>query len=192
MLERVEPAPVLGLCSCLTGSAELLHDVERALVRAFGEIALRSPPFRFDTSDYYREEMGRGLERTWFVFRRLWRPERLPRSRRMSGRIEVAFSEGGRRRVNLDPGYLDPGKLVLASGKESPDKIYLGRGVWAHTCLRYAAGRFSAPDHSFPDFRHGRFDAFMLDARALYKSLLHGHRSRTGERARRRERQAEP
>ena len=72
----------------------------------------------------------------------------------------------------LDPGYLDLGKLVLASLKEAPDKIYLGEGVWAHTCLRYDSGSFRAPEHSFADFRDGRFDPFMLEARALYKSLL--------------------
>ena len=61
---------------------------------------------------------------------------------------------------------------VVASLKEAPDKIYLGRGVWAHTCLRYRDGGFSAPDHSFPDFRDGRFDRFMGQARRTYKSLL--------------------
>ena len=67
---------------------------------------------------------------------------------------------------------MDLGKLVLASLKEAPDKIYVGEGVWAHTCLRYGSGSFGAPEHSFPDFKDGRFDAFMLEARRLYKSRL--------------------
>ena len=89
------------------------------------------------------------------------------------------FSADQKRRVNLDPGYLDLGKLVLASFKQAHDKIYLGRGVWAHTCLRYRAGNFIAPDHSFPDFQDGRFNRFMLQARNLYKSLLREHRERS-------------
>jgi len=60
----------------------------------------------------------------------------------------------------------------FASLKEAPDKIYMGQGVWAHTCLKFRWGKFTAPDHSFPDFQDGRFDAFMLEARNLYKSLL--------------------
>jgi hypothetical protein len=66
------------------------------------------------------------------------------------------------------------GKLVLASLKEAPDKIYMGRGVWAHICLRYRFGAFTAPDHSFPDFQDGRFFETMLQARDLYRSLLRG------------------
>jgi hypothetical protein len=172
MSQRVEPAPVLRLCSCLTGNAELLPEVEAALVRVFGEIALRSDPFPFDTSEYYHDEMGDGLERRWFCFQALCGAELLADTRLVTDNIEDAFSTGGKRRVNLDPGYLDFGKLVLASLKQAHDKIYLGRGVLAHTCLRYRAGDFVAPDHSFPDFQDGRFNSFMLRARKLYKSLL--------------------
>jgi hypothetical protein len=172
MSKKVEAAPVLGVCSCLTARPELLRETEGELVQAFGEIALKSPSYAFDTSDYYRKEMGEGLRRLWYCFHGLWRAERLPQTRTTTGRIETKFTAAGKRHINLDPGYLDLGKLVLASLKEAPDKIYLGDGVWAHTCLRFGGGTFKAPDHSFPDFRDGRFNEFMLEARALYKSLL--------------------
>jgi hypothetical protein len=172
MSHTVEPAPVLPVCSCLTAEPSLLPGVESTLTRAFGPVALKSEPFPFDTSDYYREEMGEPIERTWLCFRDLAGAEGLPEWRFATGRIEDAMTLGGKRRVNLDPGYLDLGKLVLASLKEAPDKIYLGRGVWAHTCLQYRFGGFEAPDHSFPDFKDGRFRPFMEEARALYKRLL--------------------
>jgi hypothetical protein len=146
--------------------------VEEALSEVFGTIDLKSPAFPFDVSSYYEEEMGKGLQRLWYGFRHLCPAEQLPAARLATARIEETFTAKGRRRVNLDPGYLDLGKLVLASLKQAPDKIYMGRGVWAHTCLRYRFGEFSAPDHSFPDFRDGRFNGFMLEARRLYKSLL--------------------
>jgi hypothetical protein len=167
-----KPAPVLRICSLLTADADLLPVVEDELTRAFGEIILRSAPVPFDTSDYYREEMGDGLVRRWYCFRDLCGAEHLPEARLDTGRIEEMFAAGGKRRVNLDPGYLDLGKLVLASLKEAPDKMYMGQGVWAHTCLRYRFGAFKAPDHSFPDFKDGRFNDFMLEARKLYRSLL--------------------
>jgi len=172
MSGAVEASPVLRLCSCLTAVPELLAEVRSELVEHFGEIVLSSPAFAFDISDYYEPEMGRGLQRHWYCFGELCGAESLPESRLASGKLEERFFVKGRRRVNLDPGYLDLGKLVLASVKEAPDKIYMGRGVWAHTCLRYRFGRFVAPDHSFPDFRDGRFDAFMLEARGRYKALL--------------------
>ncbi len=172
MSKRVKPAPVLRICSCITGEPQLLAKVEEELTSSFGEISLRSEPFPFDLSDYYRAEMGGNLERHWFCFGDLFEAETLLRSRLATGRIEELFSTDGNRRVNIDPGYLDLGKLVLASLKEAPDKIYMGEGVWAHTCLNYRDGRFTAPDHSFPDFRDGRFNEFMLKARDLLKKIL--------------------
>jgi hypothetical protein len=167
MSQPLEPAPVLRICSCLIGDRSLLPAVEAELVRAFGDVALKSPAFPFDDSDYYRE-----IERFWYCFGALCGAEFLPDARRTTGRIEASFAVDGKRRVNLDPGYLDLGKLVLASLKQAPDKIYMGRGVWAHTCLRYRFGELTAPDHSFADFRDGRFNGFILEARKLYKSLL--------------------
>jgi hypothetical protein len=172
MSTRVEPAPVLRMCSCLTRREELLPEVENALAGAFGEVALKSEGFDFDTSDYYGPEMGEGLRRTWYGFRELCGADTLAETRVRTGEIEDRFAIAGRRQVNLDPGYLDLGKLVLASLKEAPDKIYVGDGVWAHTCLRFRDGRFTGPDHSFPDFKDGRFNQLMLEARELYKSLL--------------------
>jgi len=171
MPERVEPAPVLRLCSCIAAESAPLPQLEATLQTEFGAIAMKSAPFPFDTSDYYRAEMGAGLQRHWYCFGKLCAAESLPDSRLISGRLEERFMTGSMRRINIDPGYLDYGKLVLASTKEAPDKIYMGRGIWAHTCLQYRSGRFIAPDHSFPDYMDGRFDAFMLEARALYKSL---------------------
>jgi hypothetical protein len=172
MSKRMRPAPVLRLCSCITGEPRLLAKVEAALTGSFGEISLRSEPFPFELSDYYRAEMGGNLERRWFCFGELFGAEMLPQFRLATGRIEERFSTDGNRRVNMDPGYLDLGKLVLASLKEAPDKIYMGEGVWAHTCLIYREGGFTAPDHSFPDFHDGRFGEFMVGARELLKRLL--------------------
>lgn len=177
MPPRVGPPPALRVCGCLTARVDLLPLAERELAAAFGLVALRSPRFPFDDTDYYRDEMGAGLTRTWFCFRRLVAPEELAGSRLLTAIIEEKLAGGGKRRVNLDPGYLDLGKLVLASTKEAPDKIYLGSGVWAHTCLRYRNGGFEAPDHSFPDFRSGRYAGFFTEARRLYKEALREARS---------------
>ncbi|MBI3925078.1 MAG: DUF4416 family protein [Armatimonadetes bacterium] len=172
MSEPVAAEPVLRIVGCLTGCSDLLAELEPCLEERFGAIALRSPPYRFDLSPYYAREMGPELHRYWYSFEQLFSPELVPESRRFTGQAEERFSREGRRRVNLDPGYLDHGKLVLASWKQAPDKIYLGTGVWAHVCLRFRSGRFEAPDHSFPDFRDGRYAPFFTQARGLYRRLL--------------------
>ncbi|MBU1699268.1 MAG: DUF4416 family protein [Candidatus Eisenbacteria bacterium] len=172
MSEMIAPQPVLRICSCLTGYPSLLPLVEDALVHHFGQIGLKSDPFPFADTDYYEAEMGTDLHRTWFCFNKLFNPEELPKYRSLTGLIEDEFAVEKRRRVNLDTGYLDMGKLVLASLKGAADKIYMGQGVWAHTCLRYRFNKFSGPDHSFPDFIDGRFNDFFIEARRVYKRSL--------------------
>lgn len=169
----VEPFPVMPLVSVIYAMDQPLETSCVDLREHFGVPELRSEPYPFDLSDYYHGEMGGGLSRIWLAFGRLADPSSLMDWKHICCSIEEACSSsGGKRRVNIDPGYLDYGKLVLASFKEAPDKIYMGRGVWAHICLRYGHGSFTAPDHSFPDFRDGRFDDFMLEARRRYRRLL--------------------
>ena len=72
-----------------------------------------------------------------------------------------------RRVVNLDPGYVEPSKLVLASMKPFAHRIYLRRGVWAEVTLLYRHGRWEALDWTFPDYASGRYDAFLTEARNL-------------------------
>lgn len=173
MSEPLSSPSVLVLASVIRSSMEELEAAVEGLEGIFSPVLMESPDYPFDLSDYYAGEMGGGLLRNWLVFGRLGDPAMLPDWKLACHEVETRLSsEDGSRRANIDPGYLDFGKLVLASFKEAPDKIYMGRGVWAHTCLRYGHGCFSAPDHSFPDFRDGRFDAFMLEARRTYRRLL--------------------
>ena len=168
MTEKIH-VPVLRLCSVLCSSEELLEELLEELRLRYGPLEERSQPFPFDASDYYAKEMGDSLSRYWICFERLCDASELAGFRGETGELEKSFSAQGKRRLNIDPGYLDFGKLVLASMKEAPDKIYLKKGVWAHTCLRYRFGHWEAPDHSFPDFADGRFNAFFLKARELYR-----------------------
>lgn len=158
------------MVSVLHGSEDRLEEARERLRGHFGPEALASDPYPFDMSRYYAAEMGEGLERVWLAYAEKVPPEKLVEWKLACAAIERKMALGNDRTVNLDPGYLDFGKLVLASFKEAPDKIYMGRGVWAHTCLRYGHGRYSAPDHSFPDFRDGRFNGFMRRARRLLRS----------------------
>jgi hypothetical protein len=165
---------VLRVSSCLYSDPECLEQAVGRLTGLFGQVALRSRTFPFDLSGYYEEEMGEGLSRVWLCFEKLMSPAKLASFKVDASDIEAGLRRSfcGGRSVNIDPGYLDYGKLVLASFKEAPDKIYMGDGVWAHTVLRYGSGRFDAPDHSFPDFKDGRFDEFFVEARSLLRRLL--------------------
>ncbi len=164
--------PVMLAISVLYNDEAILSKTVDDLGVAFGKIVLRSEPFQFDKTKYYEPEMGKGIQREWFCFSQLLDPSKLPEWKEKCITIEKKYSSGNKRSINIDPGYLDHGKLVLASCKATADKIYMGHGVYAHTCLRYKKGEFFGPSHSFDDFIDGRFNSFFKLAKTLLKQLI--------------------
>ena len=91
--------------------------------------------------------------------------------------IETTLACEGRRRVNLDAGYLDHNKYLLASAKEAGQKVYLNEGIYADLSGRYKAGKYRPFEWSFPDFKDGRYDEELLEIRKLYMQQLKKYRS---------------
>ncbi len=164
--------PVLPVVSVLYSHRLHLKRVLSQLQLLLGEVVLFSDPFPFDMTDYYKGEMGADLFRVWLCFAPLRDPSELPHWKTQCAELEKKGASGDKRVVNIDPGYLDHGKLVLASFKQAPDKIYMGEGVFAHTCLVYRNGGFHGPVHSFADFIDGRFNSFFSNAKQLLRKLL--------------------
>ena len=106
------------------------------------------------------------------TFSRLQCPSRLPEWKLSCVRVETECSSPANLRiVNIDPGYLDFYKLVLASAKFQGQKVYLGKGVYADPTLYYDKG-WKSCDWSFPDFKSGRYDEFLTGVRRSYKNKM--------------------
>ncbi|HKP96959.1 MAG TPA: DUF4416 family protein [Fibrobacteria bacterium] len=142
------------------------------LEKEFGPIDFKGDFLPFDATEYYRDEFGTGLFRGFVSFRGLEDPDRLPDRKHAAARMEAAWSRAGRRVFNLDIGYLDPDKLVLASFKRGPCKLYLRHGVYADLLLRYSKGRFDPFPWAFSDFKDGRYDKSLLVIREKLKAEL--------------------
>jgi hypothetical protein len=148
--------------------------MEAALEKRLSPIELRSAAFDFDVTDYYGTEMGPGLKRVIYAFRDLVGPDALADIKLATNDVEAYFASSGRRRVNIDPGYIDFHKLVLASVKFLGQKIYVGKGVYADPTLHYDKGWKPYP-WGFPDFKDGRYHEFLTQVRAAYKAKLKDH-----------------
>ena len=153
-------------------------DLERLLFplleERFGRIDHRGEARPFGLTDYYEDEMGPDLHRTIVSFEPLRAATELVDAKLATAAIEERLSEGGNRRVNVDIGYLDFFKVVLASFKEGPQKIYLGSGVYADPILLYNDGAFEVLPWTFPDFRTGAYDPELAAIRRLYKAARRG------------------
>jgi len=167
-----EPDPVKLVIGAIFRENEILDEACRLLEEEFGEIDFRSPRYPFDATDYYDAEMGGPLSREFLSFRNLVGPADLVRAKIRSRAIEETLSRDGKRRVNLDPGYLDYGKFLLASFKYGPHKIYLDRGVYADLALYYEKGDFIAYPWSFPDMKTRVYNDAFMKIRARYKDDL--------------------
>ncbi|MCK4236757.1 MAG: DUF4416 family protein [Candidatus Krumholzibacteria bacterium] len=134
-----------------------------------GRIDYRGRGYPFTNTDYYEDEMGPELHRMIVSFEPLGSPTGIVDLKLGTAQIEDKFKENGSRRVNIDPGYIDYFKVVLASFKEGPQKIYLGKGVYADPVLLYQSGAFEPLPWSFPDLKQGIYMEDFKAIRAIYR-----------------------
>lgn len=171
MLSTGEPVPVkffVALLRGLTPPARILEILEKA----WGPVEYQSQLYPFDQTDYYRDEMGDNLQRQLIAFAELRSPEELASAKVRCIEIEQTLSTHGKRTANLDIGYLDHNKIVLASVKGLGQKIYLSQGIYADLVARYGHGRYQPFEWTFPDFKAGRYDADLAVIRQTYLEQL--------------------
>ena len=161
--------PAKALIGVLFQKDEIYQQFLRHLETIEVEIELESEIYKFDSTDYYQEEMGSGLYRIFLSLKGLYPVEQSVSLKNETNSWENEWKEAGKRTLNLDPGYLDLHKVVLLSGKEGPQKIYLGGGIWADLNLIRNAGRFEALPWTFPDLRESRYHSFFERVRENLK-----------------------
>ncbi len=171
-----EPPPVKYFVALLSTEPALLSAVEADLAAILGDIDGRGEILPWRVSRYYEEEMGVGLMRRFLSFLRLMSPGNLAQIKLQTQEIEAKFlcREQGRegRRVNVDPGYVESGKAVLASTKNAGHRIYLGSGIFAEATLRYYEGGFHGDAHTYPDYLWPETRSFLTSLRAVYLEQL--------------------
>ena len=116
--------------------------------------------------------MGNPLLRRFVGFAGPHFPDILANAKRRTNDIEDRFAAdragagGPERPINLDVGYIESSKLVLASMKNFSHRVYLRDGVYAEVTLMYRRGLWEPLPWTFPDYRSGRYDAFLTAARS--------------------------
>ena len=169
MTEHLPVEPVKLVVAVLCSSHDALAKSCEGLRSRRGGIDHQGAARPFNLSDYYVKEMGTELGRSILSFDRLASPDELVDFKHECVELEHSLAESsGQRAVNLDPGYLDHGKLVLASLKAAGQKIYLARGVYAGLVGRYGRGRYRPFEWTFPDFSAGLYDEELAAIRERY------------------------
>ncbi|RKY49733.1 MAG: DUF4416 domain-containing protein [Candidatus Neomarinimicrobiota bacterium] len=142
------------------------------LSRIFSPVDYLSPVYPFDHTHYYEKEMGAPLSRIILSFETLIIPDSLAETKLLARRVEEMYRLDTQRTINLDPGYLDTDKVVLASAKYGRQKIPLKNGIYADPTLEFTRHDFRPFEWTFPDFSTQLYYEDLRHIRQIYKQQL--------------------
>jgi hypothetical protein len=182
MGEVREPRPVKFFVGILTAPPLALSELQGALEERFGPVDSESELLEFAYTIYYEPEMGAGLKRKFWGFRRLGVPDVLVDLKLFTNRIEQTLAVNGKRTVNVDPGYLTAARVVLASTKDFAHRLYLGRGIYGEVTLVYQKKDFQVLPWTYPDYRSETYLQYFRELRKVYMAQLASSGSMSGDR----------
>lgn len=169
MLKLNFPLPVKPICAIIYSSEDYYNKAKLILLKKFGSIDFESEAIDFVFTDYYHDEMGLKLWRKIISFKKLISPHRIVDVKLFTIKIEKKFARDNKRIVNIDPGYINEAKLVLATTKDFSHRIYLGRGIFAEVTLRYDKKEgFVSFSTTFPDYKTPKYHQALLNIRNIY------------------------
>jgi hypothetical protein len=166
------PELVLLFISTLYSNNDTFYYSKEILKNIFGEILLISPTIPWDYSSYYKDEIGWPLQRQFIFFKSLIDPGLLADIKLKTNEIEASLSSGGKRNINLDPGYLTLSKVVLASTKNYAHRIYLGKGIYAEVTLIYKDSTYKPHLFTYRDYQDKTHIDVFIKAREMLKKML--------------------
>jgi hypothetical protein len=167
--------PVKLFIGVLVSHQELVEKVAIQLSSEYGPVDHRSPVLPFTFTNYYRHETGENIFRIFFSFETLIDAGRLPEIKRHTNELEETFTSldpSVKRPVNLDPGYLEHAKVILASTKNFYHRMYLARGIFGEVTMHYRNNAWEFFPWTYPDYQSTEYQAFFLQLRQIYRRQL--------------------
>jgi hypothetical protein len=176
MLTISKPLPVKFICGFIYSLEDCYQKALDILIKKYGEVDFQSDPIIFDFTDYYQNEMGPKLWRRFVSFKRLRNASSYANIKLHCVSIEKKFSQNNKRRINIDPGYLNEAKVALTTTKDFSHRIYLGRGIFAEVTLYFKKGSFCQLPWTFPDYRTPAYQDIFSAIRHLYRENIKSRR----------------
>ncbi|MBN1787829.1 MAG: DUF4416 family protein [Sedimentisphaerales bacterium] len=164
-----KPDPVKLIIGILGCSEQAVEAAIGLIKSEFGDCDLESQIWPFTHTKYYADEMGETIVKKFITVEKLIEPGRLAgiklKTNEMEEKLAGMIGGGLSRPVNLDPGYIEPSKLVLASTKNFSHRIYIGQNIWAEVTLIYSKGEWKGFEYTFPDHTEDRYYGFFSKVR---------------------------
>ncbi len=140
------------------------------MTERFGPSDFETEEFSFtkEFSDYYDDELGGEARRKILSFRDLIDPTLQADIKTFTNEVEARLSVDGKRTVNLDPGFMSHGRLLLATTKKTGFRIPLKDGIYTELTLFYARGGWQKLPWTYRDYQSERVQKFLTEVRREY------------------------
>jgi hypothetical protein len=169
MWELKEPKPVKLIVGILAADERCLTAARESLGAALGTVDLASDIWTFDQTDYYAGQIGPHILRQFASIGRLIDPGQLAalkhRTNALEQQLAAALGTPFPRPVNLDPGIMEPSKLVLATTKNYAHRIYIGDRMYAEVTLIFDKGQWHSLPYTYPDYQRQEYFGFFRQVR---------------------------
>jgi len=156
------------IAALMSSDLALMRAIEGRLSEKFGAIDLVSDLFPFDYTNYYTPEMGTQLQKKFISFDEMLAIEHLPEIKNLTNAVEQEYAIDGKRRINIDPGYVTHAQMVLATTKDYSHRIYLGYGIYAELTYVCRKKVFQTLEWTYPDYREQHSIEFFQQVREKY------------------------
>lgn len=163
------------LITALCFNDKILKDNTIALMeKEYGPIQFELAPLLFSYTNYYGKEMGSNLQKMYLSFKELVDPAQLSGIKHFTNKLELKTATNGDRNINIDPGYIEIPKLILATTKNFSHRIYIGDGIYGDVQLYWQNGSFQVNPWTYPDYQDSRVKSFFETIRNNYFKTLKG------------------
>ncbi len=154
----------------------IYHDTEaykrtlEILTEKFGPIEDMSEPYSFsrEYSTYYDVELGGEGIRQIISFKDTVDPSLQAEIKVFTNELEKSFSPDGTRLINLDPGLINHGRLLLSTTKQTGFRIALSHGIYSELTLYWARGAWQKLPWTYRDYQSERVQRFITMVRKKY------------------------
>ena len=171
MAEVKSFSPVKLICGIIASEELIFKRAEEHLIQLFGSIDHASPLLKFNFTDYYEKQMGKNLKRKFLGFTHLIAPDKLSeiklRTNELEGEIKKEL-KASHRVTNLDPGYITPSALIMATVKDFAHRIPLQQGIYAHLELLFGKKEVHTLSWTYPDYKTEEYQNFFREVRKIY------------------------
>ena len=179
MWQLKKPEPAKLIIGILATNSDFIDIACDAVAGQFGPIDLQSEIWPFTHTNYYENQTGQHILRKFVTLQSLIKPAQLAAVKHRTNRIERTRAKKAAkmncqlpRPINLDPGIIEPSKLILASTKNFSHRIYIGKKMYAEVTLIYDKGKWTTLPYTYPDYKQQcYFDFFSKVRNRLLEQL---------------------